>query len=248
MTEPKRSSRLTRAVVLAVLIVVGLGCLRLGVWQLDRLQQRRERNALIVGRMNLPAVPLAEALASPEDPAYRNVYATGRFDPVYAFYLANRTHDDLPGVHVVAPFREEESSAAVLVNLGWIAVEDAGQAEPSAWIPEGSLDVEGILRTSQVEPRFSWLADPTAVPGDAPRRSWRVLAIDRIQAEIPYPLAPTYLALTAPVPGDRPPLPAPDLDLSDGPHLSYAIQWFAFGATAIIGGIAWFRSTRRKTP
>jgi cytochrome oxidase assembly protein ShyY1 len=52
--------------------------------------------------------------------------------------------------------------------------------------------------------------------------------------------------LTEPASESQAPLPAPGIDLSEGPHLGYAIQWFAFGTTAILGGIAWVRSARRK--
>ena len=232
-------------IVLAVCILAGLVCFRLGIWQLDRLAQRRAQNALIVERTSQAPLDLQGALSLP-DAAYRPVTARGVFDPPYAVYLSNRSLDELPGKHVVAPLRSDGDGTAILVNLGWIAFDQAEGTQPSVWLPSGTVTLVGILRASQTEPRFAWLADPTPIPGEAPRTEWRVLSLSDLQAQTPYPLAPYFLALTQPADPASTLLPAPEIDLSEGPHLSYAIQWFAFGTTAIVGGIAWLRSQERK--
>jgi surfeit locus 1 family protein len=236
----------SHALLLGTCLVAGLVCYGLGIWQLARLGQRKARNALTVERMALAPADLAGALNSTEDQAYRRVHTHGRFDAGAAVYLTSRSNDDVAGMHVVSPFWAEGAELAVLVNLGWVPVETADSALPSSWIPDGDVDLEGILRTTQTEPAFTWLADPTASPGGPPRLRWRVLSIPGIQAQTPYPLAGYYLALTEPASELQAPLPAPEIDLSEGPHLGYAIQWFAFGTTAIFGGFAWVRSVRRK--
>jgi len=174
------------------------------------------------------------------------VIVRGRFDSAYALYLADRARDEVPGAQVVAPVLSDESDLAILVNLGWVSIEQAEASPPSAWLPPGPVELHGVLRASQAEPRFAWLADPTPVPGAPPRARWRVLYIPGIQAQTPYALATYFVALTEPATPESALLPTPEIDLSDGPHLSYAIQWFAFGTTAIVGGIAWARSARRK--
>jgi surfeit locus 1 family protein len=234
-----------RWIVLAVCITIGLGCYRLGIWQLDRLSQRRALNAQITDRTAQAPIELQAALAL-ADAAYRPVTAQGIFDPDYAIYLTNRARDEQPGMHVVAPLHSDDQEPAILVDLGWVAFEEAENSPPSAWIPSGTVSLRGILRSSQTEPRFAWLADPTPVPGAPPRADWRVLYLPGLQAQTPYPLAPYYLAATEPVTSGSSVVPAPDIDLSEGPHLSYAIQWFAFGTTAIVGGTAWVRSVRRR--
>ncbi len=241
--EP-RPPRLT-GVVLVACILAGLVCFRLGIWQLDRLRQRRAQNALVIERTAQAPLDLQTALTLP-DAAYRAVTAQGVLDPAYAVYLSNRSQDEQPGKHVVAPLRVSGGAPAILVNLGWIAFDRAEGSPPSAWLPTGTVRLRGILHASQTEPRFAWLADPTPVPGAPPRTEWRVLTLTGLQAQTPYPLALYYLALTEPADPSSALLPAPEIDLSEGPHLSYAIQWFAFGTTAIVGGIAWARSLRRK--
>jgi surfeit locus 1 family protein len=234
-----------RWILLAACLLAGLACFRLGVWQLDRLGQRRAQNALIVERTARTPMELSAALAL-SDPTFQPVIVRGQFDSAYALYLADRARDEVPGAQVVAPLRSDESDVAILVNLGWVGIEQAEASPPSAWLPPGMVELYGVLRASQVEPSFAWLADPTPAPGAPPRARWRVLYISGIQAQTPYALAPYFVALTEPTTPDSALLPTPEIDLSDGPHLSYAIQWFAFGTTAIVGGIAWARSARRK--
>lgn len=240
--QPRPAVRLS---LLAACLLAGLACYRLGVWQLDRLGQRRAQNALIVERTARTPIELSAALALP-DPAFQPVIVRGRFDRAYALYLTDRARDEIPGVQVVAPLRTDESDVAILVNLGWVAIERAEASLPSAWLPPGTVEMHGVLRGSQVEPGWAWLADPTPVLGAPPRARWRVLYIPGIQAQTPYSLAPYFVALTQPATPEGALLPSPEIDLSEGPHMSYAIQWFAFGTTAIIGGFAWARSAKQK--
>jgi cytochrome oxidase assembly protein ShyY1 len=59
----------------------------------------------------------------------------------------------------------------------------------------------------------------------------------RLQAQVPYRIAPVYLLLQEQTPTQpgRYPVPAPLAPLSEGPHLGYAIQWFTFATIAVVG-------------
>ena len=62
----------------AVAVVVAF--VALGFWQLDRHDQRADRNATVEARADLPAVPVADALAEVDDPddlRFRAVTAGG---------------------------------------------------------------------------------------------------------------------------------------------------------------------------
>ena len=111
---------------------------------------------------------------------------------------------------------------------------------------------------------------PGALPVDTSTRRVMRLAHASIAALLPYPIAPYQLVLieetsspggegardegpapfgTAVVDSTRPvriPLPA----LDEGPHRSYALQWFAFAAIALIGtgAVAWKEWTSRARP
>jgi surfeit locus 1 family protein len=239
-------TRARAAVFAAIVFLLGAVCLRLGFWQLDRLGQRRARVAEIRARMAMPVVELAEASGDPDSLFYRRVHASGVFDTTNEVVLLNRARDEVPGVHLITPLRLEGSDGGILVDRGWIPVAANTPEGRAAYAIEGPIEVQGVIREAQAEPRFAFLADRTPAPGEPPLREWRVLNVEGIQGQLPYPLLPYFLELDQAAGGAQP-IPDPEIDLSDGPHLSYAIQWFGFAATAFLGGGAWlYRDARRK--
>ena len=224
----------------ALIVVVAAVCVRLGFWQLDRLAQRRATNARIEARMAADPFRLTGANVSLPDIEYRHVVAQGAFDPAHSIVLANRARNDEPGLHLVTPLKLEGTDQAVLVDRGWIPASDSARPAWAHYDLSGTLEITGIARASRPEPGWSLLADPTRGPGALPLDSWRVLNIESIQTQIPYRLLPMAIEVTGdPQPGS--PTPDPDIDLTDGPHLSYAVQWFSFAAIALIGGGLWLR-------
>lgn len=235
-------TRLTRRqwAFAALFLIVAGACVRLGLWQLDRLSQRRATNARIEARMATQPVQLNEAGGNVADLEYRPVLARGTYDPGHSISLANRARNDEPGVHLVTPLMLEGTDLAVLVDRGWIPAADSARAAWAKYDLPGMVEVTGIARASSPEPAWSLLADPTRGPGATPLDSWRVLNIANIQTQIPNRLLPIAIEVTGdPKPGS--PVPDPDIDLTDGPHLSYAVQWFSFAAIALIGGGLWLR-------
>lgn len=226
---------------LVLSIVVAATCIRLGFWQLDRLRERQARNDLIRQRLALPPLELSEADWTRADLAYRNAEGAGRWDPAHELVLVNRAREGAPGAHLVTPLQVEAGSVAVLVDRGWIPQEATGELGRQAYAAKGLVRVSGVLRPAPEEPSWAWLADPTPAPDGTPRASWRVLHIPWIEIQIPYPVAPYYLELTSAPPDGDQPVPESEIDLSDGPHLGYAIQWFLFSATALGGGVLWLR-------
>lgn len=219
-------------------LLIAALCVRLGIWQLFRNEERRQANATIEARMSLPRLDLSAGDIQPDDLAYRRAIARGTFDYDHQVRLANRALNGQPGFHLITPLRLGETEVAVLVDRGWIPIE----APPQRFNVTGEIEVVGFFRPSQPEPSWSFLADPTVGPGGAPLESWRVVSVERIQEQIPYPLLPAFLQQTEPTVGGGP-LPEPDidLDLSPGPHIGYAFQWFAFAATALFGGGYWLK-------
>ena len=75
----------------------------------------------------------------------------------------------------------------------------------------------------------------------------RAVNLEELGARDPA-LAPVYLLLTAQDPGQPAPVPASIEPLGDGPHLSYAIQWFAFATIALGGAAVLLLRGRRASP
>jgi surfeit locus 1 family protein len=64
---------------------------------------------------------------------------------------------------------------------------------------------------------------------------------------MPFRLLPVYLQLSEQDPPqvEGLPAPAPLPELSEGPHLGYALQWFAFATIALVGYVVLLRRGRR---
>ncbi|MHB0947591.1 MAG: SURF1 family protein [Gemmatimonadaceae bacterium] len=212
------------ALALAALFV------RLGIWQLDRRHERRARNARIAAQA--AALPVAFD-AVPSDTArahYRRATLRGVPDYEHELVLASRTRSGSPGVHVLTPVRVSGRDTAILVNRGWVFSPDGATADLARWREGDTLVVEGY-----VEPIAAGDVEP--IRG----RVLRQVTLAGVRGALPYPVAPMYLVVQRP--GDsanvRPArLTLPDLN-DEGPHLGYALQWFAFALIAVIGaGIA----------
>jgi cytochrome oxidase assembly protein ShyY1 len=219
---------------LAVLTLAGLFILA-GFWQLDRLHQVRARNAVVRSRMGSPPTPLEAVLPpnalDPGDASYRRVIVTGRYDLSRQVLVQFRSYSGDPGDYLLTPVVTSNGSA-ILVNRGWIPlsntpVQQARGLDP----PPGDVRLTGILFPSEKS---------GSKPIDAAGGIVEVTRIDLpslARALGGARLYPAYLQLTAQSPtqaGDYPiVLPLPHLD--NGPHLSYAIQWFSFTAIGLVG-------------
>jgi surfeit locus 1 family protein len=228
-------------VVLAALVMTGLG-----VWQLQRLAQRRAANAVLVARLAQPPLDLnADPAAQPQE--YQPVRVTGTYDFAQEIVLRNRAYAESPGVHVLTPLRLAGSERVVLVDRGWLPYTEAEPAARAVYqAPTAEVTVTGLVRLSQARTASFLPADPTP-SADQPRLdAWFWPDLTQIQTQMPYPLLPFYVE--ADPPATRGPLPfaAHDYDLSDGPHLSYALQWFGFTATLLIGSLVLWRQQRQK--
>lgn len=221
-----------RWLLLTILVIAGvIVMLRLGIWQLDRLAERRASNAQIEARLDLPAVDLNAPDVDVTDLAYRHVRLTGTFDAAHEIVLRNQARLDQPGQHIITPLRLAGSEQAVLVDRGWIPYDQS----PARYPPTATAVIEGVARASQQ--RSSWLspADATPAPGAPPLAQWYRVDIPAIQNQVPYPLLPVYVQAAPAAEAAGLPARAIELDLSEGPHLGYAIQWFAF-ALILLGG------------
>jgi len=229
-----------------VVFLLGALCIRLGFWQLHRLEERRLANATIRSRLAEPVIELRGDLDDPAAILYRNAVASGQFDPAHEVVLLNRARGEDPGVHLITALRFSDGSGAILVDRGWLPLEEDTPEAIAAYAAEGTVQVAGVVREAEEEPLWKFLADRLPAPGEPPLPEWRVLNVEGIQAQVPYPLLPVYLELSE-APAGHQPVPDPRLDLSEGPHLSYAIQWFGFAITAFVGGGLWLRRSLRRS-
>jgi surfeit locus 1 family protein len=178
---------------------------------------------------------------------YRSVKASGRYDFDHQIALRNQYWQDQYGYHLLVPL-VIESDIAVLVDRGWIPAVD--NEHPENWhlytVPE-SATVIGIIRPGQSEPQVGGVPDPELEAGQDRLSFWNNVNIERISAQMPYDLLPIYIQLD-PIEGDTiPPIPyQPEIELTEGPHLGYAGQWFTF-ATILLVGYPFYLNRQEKS-
>jgi surfeit locus 1 family protein len=239
-----------RWLLATILVVVGVAInIRLGIWQLDRLEQRRAFNTRVLAQIDRPVLALSgaaldEDLASME---YRKVIVTGEYDLDHQVALRNQAWGNRPGVHLLTPLRIQGSDKLILVNRGWVPIEGDDFNRWAAYPEPGVVEVQGILRASQSEPDYGQRSDPIPAEGEAPLKAWYFANVQAIARQVPYPLLPVYIQ-QAPDPSLQglPYRTQPELDLSEGPHQSYALQWFSFAAILGLGYPFFIRRQERK--
>lgn len=222
-------------IVLALMIVLA----RLGIWQLDRLEERRAANAALMVALEAPAVSINdresefEAMAPkdvPSDWANRNATATGRYDFDHQIIVRLQDWQGNTGIRLVTPLLLDGdgvagNEVAVLVDRGWVPESEYAAGNRFETTGEATT-VEGYLALTET------LLRQTSGPPELTDRGIEVyrVDIDNIQPVVPYRLLPVYLHQNPPADptANLPARAARQVDLSEGPHLGYAIQWFIF--------------------
>lgn len=237
----KTGAFIALAAVLAALFI------RLGFWQLDRREEVMRHNAFISAQLRRPAVPYRELVReSPLRPTpsallvdtalvpwYRQTTVVGVPDYEKEFVVTGVSRNGSPGVHIFTPLRVEGVRDAVLVNRGWVYSPDAATVDLSRW-RENRQSFSGY--TLVVPWGHSW----SKVKGRGIRPLYQngVKRVLRGEFQALYVVARDSGGAESPA---RLSLPA----LGNGPHMSYAIQWFSFAAIALGGAIIVWHKARR---
>jgi cytochrome oxidase assembly protein ShyY1 len=225
---------------LLIVFVALLGTIfvSLGDWQLDRLRQRRERNATTTANESAPILPADQVFNHPITDAdqWQRVEARGTFDVDHQFLVRYRKNVDADGYEVVTPLHM--ATGTLLVDRGFVPLPRSSRIPSTAPAPpSGQVVVVGHVRRNEHGRRTAI----TPVDGQM-----RLINSDAIAATLPYPVLDGYLSALSvePAPsGGLQPIAVPEL--SEGPHFWYAVQWFMFTAFAVAGIVVFIRSDLR---
>ncbi|MET0144146.1 MAG: SURF1 family protein [Ilumatobacteraceae bacterium] len=235
-----------RWIAFHLLVIFGIVLMiNLGFWQLRRLDQRQAFNAQVTSHIDLPPEPLADVLEPGTDPAaieWRYIVTAGTYLPDEELRVVNRSQGGLAGDMVVTPLLLADGRV-LLVERGFVPLDtDVAPA------PEGRVEILGRLRPS-AERRRGQLSDPSTGELTEVQR----IDIPRLTAQLPGQPVDMYVELTQSRPAEAPPYPQPVAapELTEGPHLSYAVQWFIFSVAIVVGWVLAVRkslSARRGGP
>ena len=97
------------------------------------------------------------------------------------------------------------------------------------------VTVTGQIRLGQRKPAIGGVAD--ALPADgSPLWVWNNADVEDIALQLPYPILKIYIQPDINYDDELPPIPyQPTVELTEGPHFGYALQWFTFATILFVG-------------
>jgi len=209
-------------------------CLIAAQWQYHRGVDRHARNAMIEKHIALAPTSLDAVKDSPLAAEWQSVTTQGVFDSTKQILLRNRYSEGVYGFEVLTLFTTQNNEK-FWVDRGWVkAGANATIAPTITPPPENQVSITGRLRLDSSLPRGSFFALPDSGSG----------LISKLDAQSQLDTEDYYIDLLS---GSQssltPAVPAQLPELSDGPHMAYALQWLFFAGLVIYGRIL-IRRTR----
>lgn len=216
---------------LLLAVIFASACVFLGRWQMDRRAETLAEINRVVSNYSAAPVPFAQAsdqfrALEPEE-EWAQVELKGSYDPDGQRIVRNRPLNGQPGYEVVVPFRLD-SGETVIIDRGWLPIGNNNPGSPDSVPAPPAGDVTAVVRLKHPEPELQ---------RGAPEGQLASIDLNAYAAQLPYPIltgAYGQLASENP-PAAEMPYPFPKPSVEEGTHLSYSLQWFAFGVLMFVG-------------
>src|SRR6476661_3633636 len=211
--------------------VFATACVLLGRWQMDRRAETLAEINRVVSNYSATPIPFAAArqefISMDAEREWTQVELHGRYDEAGQRIVRNRPLNGQPGYEVVVPFRLV-SGETVVIDRGWLPIGNNNPGRPDSIPAPPAGQITAIVRLKHGEP---------ALQRGAPDGQLASIDLPEYSAQLGYPLltgAYGQLASETPPAADMPqPFPMPSVE--EGTHLSYSLQWFAFGILMFVG-------------
>ena len=212
---------------LVALALISL-CLIAAQWQYHRGVDRHARNSMIEANIAAPIISLATAVGAPTKNEWRTVNTTGAFNVDQTILLRNRYFEGKYGFEFLTLF-ETSSGQKFWVDRGWlVAGKDALTAPVIPATPSGTVEITGRMRLDTSLPRGSFFALPASGTGLISKwNAQKEVVTEGFYVDL---LNGSTTELTPNVSAQLP-------ELSDGPHMAYALQWVFFAGLVGYGRI-----------
>lgn len=209
-------------------------CLWAAQWQYHRGIDRHARNAVIEERIAKPAIPLTQIDSDLVDFEWQTISTSGTFNKDKQILLRNRYNEGKYGYEVLTLFTSDDSRN-FWVDRGWVEAGATATTAPVVTpVPDTQVSITGRLRLDSSLPRGSFFALPGKGQG----------LVSELNAQSQLNTEKFYIDLLSGSEAELTPAVTAQLpELSDGPHMAYALQWIFFGGLVIYGRIL-IRRTR----
>ncbi|MFQ4148869.1 SURF1 family protein [Arthrobacter sp. LAPM80] len=215
----------------ALALVFAVACVALGNWQMNR------RNAVVANITKIQQnyagtiVDYKDVAGNFQalDPAkeWTQVRMRGTYQTADQRIVRNRPLNGAPGYEVLVPLKLDNGDT-VIIDRGWLPIGNKRAGHPDVVPQPESGVVTVVARLKPAEPQLD---------RGAPAGQLASIELKDYAAQLDYPIktgAYGQLATENPAAAGNPvPFPAPSID--EGSHLSYAMQWIAFGILAFVG-------------
>lgn len=218
--------------VVCVMIVAVYGCVRLGLWQWHKAEQKQAITHALAhkGDVFQPAVSDLSQASRLEAMHLQTLEVTGHYLPQFSFLLDNQIANGRAGFHVITPFLLDDQHHVLWVNRGWVAGFDDHQQVPVVDTPVHLQTIRGLL----------WLQKKTGFRLDKAGDVWQpvqqVIDFHYLHQQVPYPFPDAILKLDATSRDGflrQWDVPAGQVEK----HMSYAYQWFGFALASLVIGL-----------
>lgn len=246
-------SFLTPSWALTFVLVVAFSYLAITVfapWQLNKNTAKSATNHRLEESFQRDPVPVEEIIgadggAVEVEEEWTHVTLTGEFDADAEVVVRNRPVDGTAAFQMLTPLRLDDG-LTVLVNRGWVASQETAGLPQLPDVPGGKVEVSGFIRLTEHNPS----AEPAEADGHIQVNGFSTEQVSEVTG---VSLATDYVQLDeASVEALNERIGEPKAyavslpQLDNGPHLSYGIQWVAFGIIAPVGLIWFVRSELRE--
>ena len=217
----------------ALTLLCLLAFIRLGMWQLDRAEYKREMYQVFVEQQQSASVPLDALDFTAEQSLYwKPVTVSGRFNENLQLLLDNRTYKGQQGYYVYGVFKPDNLESWLLVNQGWLKANPDRSMVPDLLRDNERVTLNGKLK--RVPNTGILLAEVSPEKMQAYVYRFQKLNIAEIESLIQHDLLPFVMQLDqSSATGYVRDWTEPGSD--EQKHLGYAFQFFAFALTLLTG-------------
>ena len=198
-------------ITLLLLILAEIVLINLGLWQVQRLEWKNNIIADIEAQENTDATNTSIDLNSAQP--FQRGTIDGFLSGATPVIITPRTHDGDVGGHVILPFMVD-NGPPVLVNLGWVADNEATQ------IPDLTpRRLTGHFREIEDKGHFT--------PANRPQQNlWHSINLSQLQSyfDVNQDFYPLVFYVEQPAIGNI--IPFDGLPMPRNKHQQYAIFWF----------------------
>lgn len=234
MKSATTKNELIKWTLSSILVILGVFVLiRLGFWQLDRLEQRREFNDHYLTQISAKPIdlnlqPIPTGL---QDMEYREIYVSGYYDFENEIYLQNQAYQNEPGYRVVTSLRIDNSELAVFIERGWVSFTDIENINELNEKYSQKQTIHGIIRNPESNDKLT----EATTSSDNKSNFYLYVDINSLQTITDYHLLPIYIQQKGEGDFGKPIPQIEEIEISEGPHFGYAIQWFFFAGLLGLG-------------